>query len=338
MADTAEVPAGEPASESAGAQAGDVAPGPGAGRAAGARPAAGFDEETSAELVNASWAESCDSRLREVLSRLVTHLHAFVRETELTHAEWEHALRFLTAVGQKCDDTRQEFILLSDVLGVSMLVDAVNNRGPRGATETTVLGPFHLVDSPPRPLGADIAQDHVGDACVVAGTVRSADGTPLPGARVDVWQANGEGFYDVQQPDVQPPLNLRALFTCDDGGRYWFRSVVPSHYAVPRDGPVADLLNATGRHPYRPAHIHFIGQAPGHRPVTTHLFIEGSPYLDSDAVFGVKRSLIAPVREVRDPRRAAAFGVEAPFRLIEFDLVLAPDNPGPDTRRTAGHG
>jgi protocatechuate 3,4-dioxygenase beta subunit len=295
--------------------------------AGGTGPVADFDEATSSELVNASWANAGDDRLREVLSGLVGHLHAFVRETEPTHEEWERALRFLTEVGQKCDDTRQEFILLSDVLGVSMLVDAINNRKPRGATETTVLGPFHMVDSPPRALGVDIAQDHVGDPCVVAGTVRSVDGSPLPGALVDVWQANGEGFYDVQQPGVQPELNLRGLFTADAEGRYWFRSVVPAHYPIPQDGPVAELLRATGRHPYRPAHIHFIGGAHGHQPVTTHLFIEGSPYLDSDAVFGVKRSLVTPVQEVQDPGRAAAFGVEAPFRLIEFDLVLTPDAP-----------
>ncbi|WP_329459663.1 dioxygenase family protein [Streptomyces sp. NBC_01497] len=293
--------------------------------AAASGPVADFDEETSAELVNASWADATDERSRELLSGLVSHLHAFVKETEPTHEEWERALRFLTDVGQKCDDTRQEFILLSDVLGVSMLVDAINNRKPQGATESTVLGPFHLVDSPARTLGADIALDHVGEPCVVAGTVRSIDGTPVPGALVDVWQANGDGFYDVQQPGVQPELNLRGLFTTDDEGRYWFRSVVPRHYPIPQDGPVAALLRATGRHPYRPAHIHFIGGARGHQPVTTHLFLDGSPYLDSDAVFGVKRSLVTPVREVRDAGRAAAFGVEAPFRLIEFDLVLTPD-------------
>jgi catechol 1,2-dioxygenase len=289
---------------------------------------ADFDEMTSDVLVNASWTNSPDDRLREVLTRLVTHLHAFVRETEPTHEEWERAVGFLTAVGQKCDDTRQEFILLSDVLGVSMLVDAINNRKPQGATETTVLGPFHMVDSPPRALGTDIAEDHVGEPCVVAGTVRSIDGAPVPGALVDVWQANGEGFYDVQQPGVQPPLNLRGLFTADEQGRFWFRSVVPRQYPIPQDGPVAGLLRATGRHPYRPAHIHFIAGAHGHQPVTTHLFLKDSPYLDSDAVFGVKRSLVMPVQEIGDETRAVAYGVEAPFRLIEFDLVLAPEESG----------
>jgi len=173
-------------------------------------------------------------------------------------------------------------------------------------------------------LGADISLDAVGTPCVVTGTVRSLDGTPLPGALVDVWQANGDGFYDVQQPDLQPEANLRGLFTADDKGGFWFRSVVPRYYPIPQDGPVAELLRATGRHPYRPAHIHFIGGAEGHAPVTTHMFLQDSPYLDSDAVFGVKRSLVRPVTVVDDAARAAAYGVEAPFRLIEFDIVLTP--------------
>lgn len=286
---------------------------------------ADFDEETATALVNASWAGAEDERLKSVLTSLVTHLHAFVRETEPTHAEWSEAIEFLTAVGQKCDDTRQEFILLSDVLGVSMLVDAINNRRPQGATETTVLGPFHMVDSPPRKLGENIAMDGTGVPCVVAGSVRTLEGTPLPGALVDVWQANSDGFYDVQQPDLQPPLNLRGLFTADEEGRFWFRSVVPRYYPLPQDGPVARLLEVSGRHPYRPAHIHFIAGAPDHLPVTTHLFLADSPYLDSDAVFGVKRSLIRSVTTVHDAERAASFGVEAPFELIEFDIVLTPE-------------
>jgi protocatechuate 3,4-dioxygenase beta subunit len=284
---------------------------------------ADFDEATSAALVNARWAGD-DERLRSVMTSLVSHLHAFVKDVEPTQEEWQRAIDYLTAVGHTCDDTRQEFILLSDVLGVSMLVDAINNRKPQGATDSTVLGPFHMVDSPPRDLGADISLDAVGTPCVVAGTVRSLDGTPLPGALVDVWQANGDGFYDVQQPGVQPEANLRGLFTADDRGGFWFRSVVPRYYPIPQDGPVAALLRATGRHPYRPAHIHFIGGAQGHSPVTTHLFVEDSPYLDSDAVFGVKRSLVRPVTVVDDPARAAAYGVPAPFRIIEFDVVLTP--------------
>jgi protocatechuate 3,4-dioxygenase beta subunit len=284
---------------------------------------ADFDETRSVEIVNARWAGD-DERLRSVMTSLVSHLHAFVKEIEPTDEDWQRAIGFLTAVGHKCDDTRQEFILLSDVLGVSSLVEAINHRKPQEATDSTVLGPFHMVDSPPRELGANIAADGVGTPCVVAGTVRSLDGTPLPGALVDVWQANGDGFYDVQQPDLQPEGNLRGLFTADGKGGFWFQSVVPRYYPVPQDGPVAELLRATGRHAFRPAHIHFIGSAEGHTPVTTHMFLEGSPYLDSDAVFGVKRNLIIPVTMLDDAERAAAFGVEAPFRLIEFDIVLTP--------------
>lgn len=283
-----------------------------------------FTEETSVTAVLDSLRDTPDPRLREVLSALVRHLHAFVAEIEPTQEDWQRGIDFLTAVGHMCDDTRQEFVLLSDVLGVSMLVDAINHRRQEEVTDSTVLGPFHMVESPARELGADISLDRNGDPCVLAGRVLSADGTPLPGARVDVWQANGEGYYDVQQPGVQPERNLRGLFTADAGGGYWLRTVVPLHYAIPDDGPVGSLLTATGRHPYRPAHIHVIGAAEGHLPVTTHLFVAGSPYLDSDTVFGVKRSLVRPVVTVDDPARAAAYGVEAPFRLIEFDVVLAP--------------
>ena len=283
----------------------------------------GFDEESATAVVNASWENAPDKRLQTILSSLVAHLHDFVRDVEPTTEEWLRGIDFLTATGQKCDDVRQEFILLSDILGVSMLVDAINHRKPPGATESTVLGPFHMVDSPPRELGANISLDATGSPCIVAGRVRSLDGTPLAGALVDVWQANAEGFYDVQQPDKQPALNLRGLFTTDEKGHYWLRTVVPCHYPVPTDGPVGDLLRASARHANRPAHIHFIAGATGHHPVTTHLFLDGSPYLDSDAVFGVKEELIRSVVVIDDAERAAAFGVRAPFRLIEFDIVLA---------------
>jgi protocatechuate 3,4-dioxygenase beta subunit len=282
-----------------------------------------FAEENSEAAVLDSLRDTPDPRLREVLTALARHLHAFVKEIEPTQDDWQHGIDFLTAVGRMCDETRQEFVLLSDVLGVSMLIDAINHRRQAGTTDSTVLGPFHMVESPPRDLGADISLDRTGDLCVLTGRVRTADGTPLPGAQVDIWQANGEGYYDVQQPGVQPERNLRGLFTTDRDGRYWLRTVVPLHYAIPDDGPVGRLLAATRRHPYRPAHIHVIAAAEGHLPVTTHLFIEGSPYLDSDTVFGVKHSLIRPVLTINDPTRAAEFGVTAPFRLIEFDVVLA---------------
>jgi catechol 1,2-dioxygenase len=283
-----------------------------------------FTEETATDAVVASFAGAADPRLREILESLVRHLHGFVREVEPTFEEWERAVGFLTATGQRCDDRRQEFILLSDVLGVTMLVDAINHRKATEATESTVLGPFHMVASPPRELGDTIDLVGTGQPCVVTGRVVSLDGDPLPGAQVDVWQADDHGFYDVQQPGAQPPGNGRGLFTCDDEGRFWFRTVTPSAYPIPTDGPVGGLLTATGRHPYRPAHIHFIVAADGHQPVTTHVFVAGSDYLDSDAVFAVKQSLVRDFDEVDDPDQAAAYGVQAPFRHARFEVVLQP--------------
>ncbi|KOV69524.1 6-chlorohydroxyquinol-1,2-dioxygenase [Streptomyces sp. AS58] len=270
----------------------------------------------------ASLAATADPRLRELLTGLVRHLHDFARETRLTQAEWEQAIGFLTATGQACTDTRQEFILLSDVLGVSMLVETLGGERPPGTTESTVLGPFHLTESPPRALGDDIDLVGNGEPCVISGRVLSEDGTPLPGAVLDVWQADGAGHYDVQQPESQPPGNGRGVFTADDKGRFWFRTCVPAPYPIPTDGPVGELLRATGRHPYRPAHIHFIATAPGHTPVTTHIFVAGSDYLDSDAVFAVKQSLVQDFTDTDDPALAGEFGVPNPFRHARFDLVL----------------
>jgi protocatechuate 3,4-dioxygenase beta subunit len=289
-----------------------------------------FSEERSAEVVAASFAGTSDARLREVMTSLVHHLHAFVTDVELTEQEWGTAVDFLTRTGQLCDGSRQEFILLSDVLGVSMLVETINHRTGGRSTESTVLGPFHMVESPPRELGADIALDGKGEPCLVTGQVTGPDGEPLPGALVDVWQANEDGFYDVQQPGVQPERNLRGLFTADDQGRFWFRSIVPRYYPIPADGPVGELLAATGRHPNRPAHVHFIVTAPGHRTVTTHLFVDDSPYLDSDAVFGVKESLVRPFPVVDDPARAAEVGLPNPFRTVHFDVALLRDDGSPD--------
>ena len=320
-----------------------------------------FTEETAADAVVESFAATPDPRLRELLSSLVRHLHAFVRDTEPTIAEWERAIEFLTATGQKCDDQRQEFILLSDVLGISMLVETINNRtalpsrgglGPppqaarpaesspraipsRGglagssprantATESTVLGPFHMVTSPRRALGDSIDLVGTGPQCVLEGRVLSARGTPLPGAELDVWQANDQGFYDVQQPGVQPAGNGRGLFTAGPDGTYWFRTIVPTYYPIPTDGPVGTLLEATKRHPYRPAHIHFLVTAPGHRPLTTHIFVAGSPYIESDAVFAVKKSLITEFTPVDDPALAARYGLTGPFQVANFDIVLQP--------------
>ncbi len=286
--------------------------------------------DTATEAVVASFADTPDPRLREILQKLVPHLHNFVREVRPTVAEWEAAIAFLTASGQRCDDTRQEFILLSDVLGVSMLVETLN--GQEAGTESTVLGPFHVVESPDRENGENI--DLLGGAAqaVVTGRVLDPDGTPLAGATIDVWQCTEKGFYDVQQPDLQPLGNGRGLFHSDSEGRFWFRTVVPSHYPIPTDGPVGAMLTATRRHPYRPAHIHFLVDAPGHRTLTTHVFVAGSPYLDSDAVFAVKSSLVADFTLVEDTQRAQAHGVDTPFRLAEIDLVLDPVELDPSRR------
>jgi protocatechuate 3,4-dioxygenase beta subunit len=283
-----------------------------------------FSEERSADVVSASFEGTSDPRLREVLQSLVRHLHAFVKDVELTEDEWNAAIGFLTATGHKCDDVRQEFVLLSDVLGVSMLVETINHRAGGVGTESTVLGPFHVVESPPRPLGADISLDGRGEACLVTGRVTGPGGEPVAGATVDVWQADADGFYDVQKPGAVPQANLRGLFTTDADGSFWFRTIVPRHYPIPDDGPVGALLEATSRHPYRPAHIHFIVQAAGYAPVTTHVFAADSAYLDSDAVFGVKPSLVREFAVVEDPARAAELGLPDRFRTVDFEVVLLP--------------
>ena len=283
-----------------------------------------FTEEGAADAVIESFAGTPDERLRTILDSLVRHLHAAVREVEPSIAEWERAIEFLTATGHKCDDVRQEFILLSDVLGISMLVETINERGAAGATQSTVLGPFHMTRSPVRALGDTI--DLVGESepCVVTGRVVGTDGTPLPGAVLDVWQANDHGAYDVQEPDKQPSGNGRGLFTADDQGRFWFRTIVPSYYPIPTDGPVGELLAATRRHPYRPAHIHFIVTADGYTPLTTHIFVAGTEYIDSDAVFAVKKSLLTEFTEVDDPGLAARYQVSNPFRLADVQIALSP--------------
>jgi protocatechuate 3,4-dioxygenase beta subunit len=283
-----------------------------------------FSEDTATATVIESFADCPDARLRLVLESLVKHLHGFIGEIEPTQHEWDQGIGFLTEVGHKSVGARQEFILLSDVLGVSMLVDAINNRTTIDATASTVLGPFHVKDSPIRELGADIAIADKAPRCVVLGTVRSASGEPLSGAVLDVWQADNNGFYDVQQPERVPEHNLRGNFTTNESGEFWFRTIVPRFYPVPQDGPVGQLLRATKRQPNRPAHIHFIGSATGFNTVVTHLYIEGSPYLEDDAVFGVKKSLIREVEDMDDPELARHYGVSNPFGVIRFDLVLAP--------------
>ena len=282
-------------------------------------------EDTVTDAVVEATGPATEPRLAVCLEAVVRHLHAAVREVEPTIAEWQAAVDWLTRTGQKCDDTRQEVVLMSDVLGISALVENINHRKVAGATEATVLGPFHMVSSPHRENGDSI--DLVGgrEPCVVLGRVSTVAGQPLPDATVDVWQADENGFYDVQCPDVQPAGNGRGLFRTDEQGRFWFRTVVPSYYPIPTDGPVGELLERTGRHPYRPAHIHFIADAPGHLPVTTHIFVADSPYLDSDAVFAVKRSLVREFAYVDDAAAAERYGVANPFRSASIDLVIESD-------------
>jgi catechol 1,2-dioxygenase len=283
-----------------------------------------FSEERSADLVAGSFAGTPDPRLREILTSLVEHLHGFAKKVALTQGELDAAIGFLTRTGQKCDEVRQEFVLLSDVLGLSMLVDAISTRTSSAATESTVLGPFHMVDSPPRELGDSISVVDGGEPTLITGQVLAVDGAELGGATVDVWQADDQGFYDVQKPESVPVGDLRGLFTCDAHGRFAFRTILPAPYPIPFDGPVGTLLAATGRHPYRPAHIHFIASAAGHATLTTHVFVEGSPYLDSDAVFGVKDSLVTDFPLVEDADLADRFGLAVPFRHAHVEIRLGP--------------
>ena len=280
-----------------------------------------FTEANSADAVAARVAATTDPRLKRVMEVLVRHLHAAVKEIEPTDAEWLRAILFLTETGHKSDDWRQEFILLSDVLGVSMLVDAINNRKPSGASESTVLGPFHIDGAPELPMGANICLDAKGEPMLVVGRILDTAGQPIAGARIDVWQANDEGFYDVQQKGIQPDFNLRGVFTTGADGRYWFQGVKPKFYPIPADGPVGGLLKALGRHPNRPAHLHYILSAPGYQRLTTHIFDPDDPYIHSDAVFGVKASLLARFdwQDATDPD----MGVMVAHWRVAHDFVLA---------------
>jgi hydroxyquinol 1,2-dioxygenase len=266
-----------------------------------------------------------DPRLREIMLSLTKHLHAFVKEVQLTEAEWLEGIKFLTATGHKCDDIRQEFILLSDTMGVSMVVDLINHRKPAGATESTVFGPFHRAGAATLEMGGHIATDDPnGEPCVVYGRVLDTAGQPIANALLDVWQANSEGFYDSQLPDPEK-LRMRGYFRTGADGRFWFKTTRPVHYPIPTDGPVGRMLQATNRHPNRPAHVHFVVSADGYEPVTTHIFDSIDPYLKSDAVFGVKDSLIVDFQQ-HQPGDALGkqFGMTTPFVTAEYDFVLKP--------------
>jgi hydroxyquinol 1,2-dioxygenase len=293
---------------------------------------------TPADLTAAvldSFSDCPDPRLRQIMTSLVDHLHDFVCDVELTEAEWRAGIEILTQIGQISDEHRQEFILLSDTLGASMLVDAIQHRASAGATESTVLGPFYVPGSPLRSYGESIAVKPAGPAVWVYGTVHSLDGAPLVGAELDVWQNGDDMLYAVQDQDC-PPDHLRGRFVTRSDGSYAFTAVRPTPYPIPDDGPVGRMLTATGRHPWRPAHIHMIARAPGHRSLTTHIFDADSEYLDSDTVFGVKPSLLRPfeTRVPDDPDRPSELEVQASLRA---DLVLEPGSQRPivDSGRTA---
>jgi hydroxyquinol 1,2-dioxygenase len=275
-----------------------------------------FSEDTSVETVNARMGTATTPRMAEVMSCLVKHLHAFAKETHLTPAEWDIGIEFLTKTGHICSGERQEFILLSDVLGFSMLVDAINNRRPAGATENTVFGPFHVEDAPIRGMGDNISLDGKGESCLFEGKVLNLHGHPVAGACVDVWSDNADGFYDVQQPGIQPKWNNRGRFITGRDGAYAFRGIKPTSYPIPDDGPVGKMLAQMGRHPYRPAHMHFLITAPGFQRLVTHTFVGDDAYLESDAVFGVKQTLIAPFERLDS--------ADTDWRS-PYDFVLTPE-------------
>ncbi len=253
-----------------------------------------------------------NKRLKQVMTSFIRHIHSFIRDVKPTQDEWFQGIHFLTETGAWCVGKRQEFILMSDTLGVSMLVDALNYKAGRGTTESTVLGPFHRVKAPEFPLGANIAKNKKdGKPCLVTGTVKDAKGKPVAGAKLDIWQAGADGFYDSQKGNA---MNLRGIFRTDKRGRFHFRCVRPEYYPVPHDGPVGRMLTATGRHPLRPPHLHFWITARGYKPLITHLFVKGGKYLDSDAVFGVKPELIIDFHKGKGGVASA-----------HYDFVLMPE-------------
>jgi hydroxyquinol 1,2-dioxygenase len=282
------------------------------------------EDDITAEVL-ARFAQTEDPRLREIMLSLIGHLHAFVKEVKLTEAEWFQAIEILTAAGKMCSDKRQEFILFSDTLGVSMVVDLIDHRKPEGATESTVFGPFHRLGAPELPPGGNIAhRDTTGMPTLVRGRVLDLDGRPIAGAVLDVWQTQTSGLYDSQDQGLDG-LHMRGKFTTDAEGRYLIRTVRPVNYPIPSDGPVGAMLKAAGRHPWRPAHIHFVVSAEGYEPVTTHIFDRVDPYLPSDAVFAVKDSLICDfVRHETPDAETGGLGIVGPYCTAEFDFRLTP--------------
>ncbi len=271
-----------------------------------------LDQHTITAAVHERFANTPDARLKKILHSLVQHLHDFAREVELTEAEWMQGIEFLTATGHMSDAKRQEFILLSDTLGLSMLTVAMNQQKPAGCTEATVFGPFHVADAPQYAHGEDVANGAVGVPCLVRGSVQGLQGEPIANALIDVWQADADGKYDVQYTGQQEQ-RARGVLRSGADGRFHFKSIVANAYPIPDDGPVGSMLRATKRHSWRPAHLHFMIEAPGYETLVTHVFRKGDVYLDSDAVFGVRQSLVADWVQQQDGSYS-----------LDFDFVLNP--------------
>lgn len=287
-------------------------------------------EANTTEAVLEAWSANPDPRLKEIVDAMVRHLHGFVREVRLTEKEWEAAIRYLHECADISSPERSEFILTSDVLGVSSLVDTLNNRRPQGATENSVLGPFYVAEEgalgavPEIDVGGDLIgeRNKDGDPASVRGVVRNTDGAPVAGAVLDFWQNGPDGLYDVQAPEQG--YNLRCRMTTGADGRFAFTTTKPLPYTIPLDGPVARLMERARRSVWRPAHLHVRISAPGYEMLTTEMFVEGGEHLDDDAVFGVKESLVAEWRLNRSEEEAAKLGVRPPFHELEYDVVLNP--------------
>jgi len=282
-----------------------------------------FNEDNLTDAVVARLKKTRNPRLKQIMSAAVKHLHAFARDVQLTEEEWFEGIKFLTAVGQKCDDKRQEFILLSDVLGLSMMIVSLNHKTLPGATEATVLGPFFAHGAKDYGYGADLREGATmkGEDVWVSGRVLGTDGKPVPSAVLDIWQAKADGIYDVQ---TGGEFELRGRVKANAKGEYAFASYKPKFYSIPMDGPVGDLINSTTNNHMRPAHMHAIVSAPGYQQVITHVFVQGDPYLDGDAVFAVKDSLVARYKKVNDAAEAKKLGMPNPFLKLSWDFHLTP--------------
>ena len=281
-----------------------------------------FSHEAITQAAIDSFDGAANPRLKLIMQSLVKHLHAFAQETQLTEEEWMAGIQFLTATGHKCDDVRQEFILLSDTLGLSMLLVAMHDGTQQGATEATVLGPFHTHDAPAIQNGADITNGAPGEPLFVTGRVVATDGKPLANALVDIWQADSEGLYDVQRGELESQRRARGLMNTDTNGNFSFWTVLPEAYPVPTDGPVGQMLLNTGRHPWRPAHIHFMVKADGYQPLVTHIFREGDRYLDSDVVFGVRPSLVGKFQSHGVGKASDGRDMKKPYWTLDYEFSL----------------